>query len=89
MSDEISYPPFEPEAVNLLVQLIAARYELASVIVISNKPFIRWGEVFVDDTAAATINRLVHHAEMIATKGDSYRLKDRYLGRTPPATETG
>jgi DNA replication protein DnaC len=29
------------------------------------------------------IDRLVHHAEVIALKGDSYRLKDRNLGRAP------
>ena len=31
------------------------------------------------------IDRLVHHAEVIALKGDSYRLKDRDLGRVPAA----
>ena len=45
---------------------------------------IRWGEVFGDDVvAAAMIDRLVHHADVIALKGDSYRLKDRDLGRPP------
>jgi DNA replication protein DnaC len=29
------------------------------------------------------IDRLVHHAEVVALKGDSYRLKNRDLGRTP------
>ncbi len=58
-----------------------------SLIVTSNKPFGRWGEVFGDDVvAAAMIDRLVHHAEVIALKGDSYRLKDRDLGRVPAAT---
>jgi IstB-like ATP binding protein len=33
-------------------------------------------------TAAAMIDRLVHHAEILALKGDSYRLKDRDLART-------
>jgi DNA replication protein DnaC len=82
--DEVGYIPFEPEAANLFFQLISARYERASVIVTSNKPFGRWGETFSDDTvAAAMIDRLVHHAEVIALKGDSYRLKDRDLGRVP------
>jgi DNA replication protein DnaC len=82
--DEVGYIPFEPEAANLFFQLISARYERASVIVTSNKPFGRWGETFGDDTvAAAMIDRLVHHAEVIALKGDSYRLKDRDLGRVP------
>jgi hypothetical protein len=34
------------------------------------------------------IDRLVHHAEILALKGDSYRLKDRDLTRpAPPATD--
>jgi DNA replication protein DnaC len=36
--------------------------------------------------AAAMIDRLVHHAEVIALKGDSYRIKDRDLGRVPTVT---
>ncbi|TMK87181.1 MAG: transposase [Actinobacteria bacterium] len=82
--DEVGYIPFEAEAANLFFQLISARYERASVIVTSNKPFGRWGETFGDDTvAAAMIDRLVHHAEVVSLKGDSYRLKDRDLGRAP------
>ncbi|MGH3263143.1 MAG: IS21-like element helper ATPase IstB [Trebonia sp.] len=85
--DEVGYIPFEPEAANLFFQLVSARYERASLIVTSNKPFGRWGEVFGDDVvAAAMIDRLVHHADVVALKGDSYRLKDRDLGRTPAAT---
>jgi DNA replication protein DnaC len=84
--DEVGYIPFEPEAANLFFQLVSARYERASLIVTSNKPFGRWGEVFGDDVvAAAMIDRLVHHAEVVALKGDSYRLKDRDLGRVPAA----
>jgi DNA replication protein DnaC len=33
-------------------------------------------------------DRLVHHAEVIALKGDSYRLKNRDLGRVPAAVAT-
>jgi DNA replication protein DnaC len=29
------------------------------------------------------IDRLVHHAEVVSLKGDSYRQKDRDLGRVP------
>jgi DNA replication protein DnaC len=88
--DEVGYIPFEAEAANLFFQLVSARYERASLIVTSNKPFGRWGEVFGDDVvAAAMIDRLVHHAEVVALKGDSYRLKDRDLGRVPVATTEG
>lgn len=82
--DEVGYIPFEAEAANLFFQLVSSRYERASVIVTSNKPFGRWGEVFGDATvAAAMIDRLVHHAEVVSLKGDSYRLKDKDLGRVP------
>ncbi len=85
--DEVGYIPFEPEAANLFFQLVSSRYERASLIVTSNKPFGRWGEVFGDDVvAAAMIDRLVHHAEVIALKGDSYRIKDRDLGASPPSS---
>src|SRR6201986_4923636 len=84
---EAVYLPFGPEATNRFFQLVSARYERASLIVTSNKPFGRWGETFGDDVvAAAMIDRLVHHAEVISLKGDSYRLKNRDLGRTPPAS---
>ena len=87
--DEVGYIPFEAEAANLFFQLVSARYERASLIVTSNKPFGRWGETFGDEVvAAAMIDRLVHHAEVIALKGDSYRLKDRDLGRVPAAAAT-
>ena len=70
-----------------MFMLVSRRYERASLIVTSNKPFSGWGEIFGDDiTAAAMIDRLVHHAEILALKGDSYRLKDRDLGRVPPTT---
>jgi DNA replication protein DnaC len=87
--DEVGYIPFEAEAANLFFQLVSARYERASLIVTSNKPFGRWGEVFGDEVvAAAMIDRLVHHADVIALKGDSCRLKDRDLGRVPtPAAD--
>jgi DNA replication protein DnaC len=85
--DEVGYIPFDPQAANLMFALVSSRYERASTIVTSNKPFSRWGEIFGDDVvAAAMIDRLVHHAEILGLKGDSYRLKDKDLGSPPPAT---
>lgn len=89
--DEVGYIPFDPAAANLIFQLVSARYERASLIVTSNKPFSAWGEIFGDEVvAAAMIDRLVHHAEIIALKGDSYRLRDKDVARRPrpaPAAE--
>jgi DNA replication protein DnaC len=46
----------------------------------SNKPFTAWGEIFGDPVvAAAMIDRLVHHAEILSLKGDSYRLRGKKL----------
>src|SRR5680860_348960 len=47
--DEVGYIPFDPEAANLMFSLVSARYERASMIVTSNKPFSAWGEIFGDD----------------------------------------
>jgi DNA replication protein DnaC len=84
--DEVGYIPFDPQAANLMFMLISRRYERGSMIVTSNKPFSTWGEIFGDNTVAtAMVDRLVHHAELISLKGDSYRLKDRDLARPPAA----
>ena len=80
----MGYIPFDPQAANLMFMLVSRRYERASMIVTSNKPFSAWGEIFGDEvTAVAMIDRLVHHAEILSLKGDSYRLRDKDLGPTP------
>ena len=45
--------PFDPEAANLMFSLVSRRYERASMIVTSNKPFSAWGEIFGDEVVAA------------------------------------
>jgi DNA replication protein DnaC len=80
---EVGYIPFDPQAANLMFMLVSRRYERASLIVTSNTPFSAWGEIFGDDATAAMIDRLVHHAEILSLKGDSYRLKDHDLGARP------
>jgi DNA replication protein DnaC len=88
--DEVGYVPFDPAAANLMFSLVSARYERASVIVTSNKPFSAWGEIFGDEVVAvAMIDRLVHHAEILSLKGDSYRLRDKDLGARAGADAAG
>jgi DNA replication protein DnaC len=78
--DEVGYIPFDPEAASLMFSLVSNRYERASMIVTSNKPFSKWGEIFGDDMAAtAMIDRLIHHSEILSLKGDSYRLRGKDL----------
>jgi len=91
--DEIGYIPFDQHAANLFFQLISSRYEQGSVLATSNLPFSRWGEIFGDDVvAAAMIDRLVHHAEVLTLTGDSYRTRTRralLTKATTAATTTG
>src|SRR5919202_2567727 len=76
--DEVGYIPFDQDAANLFFQLVASRYEIGSIMVTSNLPFGRWGETFsADVVAAAMIDRLVHHAEVLTLTGDSYRTRQR------------
>jgi DNA replication protein DnaC len=37
--DEVGYIPSDPQAANLMFMLVSRRYERASLIVTSNKPF--------------------------------------------------
>jgi len=74
--DEVGYIPFDPEAAALFFSLVSSRYERRSLIVSSNKTFSAWAEIFGDPVAvAAMVDRLVHHAEVIVLKGESYRLR--------------
>jgi DNA replication protein DnaC len=82
--DEVGYIPFEPEAANLFFQLVSSRYERASLIVTSNKPFGRLGR----SLRRRRRRRRRHDRPPRPPRrshlppGDSYRLKDRDLGRT-------
>jgi len=76
--DEIGYLPFDKQGANLFFQLISKKYEKSTIIITSNKSFKDWGEVFTDDViASAILDRILHHANVINIKGNSYRLKDR------------
>jgi hypothetical protein len=73
-------------AANLLFALVSRRSERGSIIVTSNRGFEQWGEILGDAmVAAAFIDRLVHHATVIALKGKSYRLRERGLEVAPAA----
>jgi DNA replication protein DnaC len=77
--DEVGYIPFGRPAANLFFQVVNGCYSRASMILTSNRAFSGWGAIFGGDVvvAAAMIDRLVHHAEIISLKGSSYRLKGK------------
>jgi DNA replication protein DnaC len=66
------------------------RYENRSTLMTSNRPIDEWGKLLSDVPAASAIlDRLLHHAEVIAITGRSYRLQDsanqRTLSKTKPS----
>jgi DNA replication protein DnaC len=75
--DELGYLPIDRHGADLLFQVISGRYERGSVILTSNRAFKEWASVFNDATvAAAVIDRLAHHSEVILIEGRSYRLPE-------------
>ena len=76
--DEVGYLPLDPAEANMVFQLVSRRYERGSIILTSNKSFPEWGTVLGDDVlATAILDRLLHHCDVLAINGPSYRLKDR------------
>lgn len=78
--DEIGYLPIDKDVANGFFQLVAARYEKRPIILTTNQPLSKWGDVFGDYTLAnAIIDRLVHHSYIIKITGQSYRIKGKLL----------
>lgn len=77
--DEIGYLPFGREEATLFFNVVAKRYERASMVLTSNLPFTQWAAAFADDQTltAAMLDRLLHHAHIVQITGESYRLKDK------------
>ena len=75
--DEIGYLSYSNRHADLLFELVNRRYESKSTIVTTNKAFADWGEVFPNAACVVSlVDRLLHHSEVIAIEGPSYRLKD-------------
>ena len=75
--DEVGYLSYSNRHADLLFELISRRYEHKSTIVTTNRPFAEWREVFPNATCVVSlVDRLVHHAEILAIEGESYRFKE-------------
>jgi len=75
--DEIGYLSYDAHAADLLYQVVSRRYEQKSVIVTTNLAFKHWDTVFPNaGCAVALVDRLTHHAEIVAIDGESYRRRD-------------
>ena len=72
--DEVGYLPLDRAEANMFFQLITRRYERGTLIVTSNKSFTEWGGVLGDDVlATAILDKLLHHCDVLAINGPSYR----------------
>ena len=60
-----------------LLEVVIRRYENRSTIMTSNRPLEEWGKLLGDvPTAGAILDRFLHHAQVIAITGKSYRVKN-------------
>lgn len=76
--DELGYLPTTPVFGPALYELIAGRYEQRPTIITSNKSLTEWAQIVQDvSLAAAIVDRLLHHGQVLYLKGASYRVKDR------------
>jgi len=74
--DELGYLALDKKDAYLLFQLITHRYEKRSVIVTTNVAFTDWDGWLGDAViASAILDRLLHHAEILAINGESYRIR--------------
>lgn len=89
--DELGYLPLEKNAANLFFQLVSRRYERAATLITTNRSVGEWGEIFGDTVvAAAILDRLLHHSQVITIRGDSFRLRaKRKAGLAKPALVEG
>lgn len=75
--DEVGYLAYSNRHADLLFEIINQRYEQRSTLMTTNRPFAEWNDVFPNAACVVSlIDRLVHHSEIIAIEGESYRMKE-------------
>ena len=75
--DDLGFAPLDATGAQLLFRCIAAAYERRSVAIASHWPFDQWGTFLPEHTtAAALLDRLLHHAVVVVTEGESFRLRE-------------
>ena len=74
--DELGFAPLDDTGAQLLFRFVAAAYERRSLGIASHWPFEQWGRFLPEQTTAVSIlDRLLHHATVVITDGESYRMR--------------
>ena len=87
--DEIGFAPLDDTGTQLFFRIVAAAYERRSLGIGSHWPFEDWGRFLPEHTTAVSLlDRLLHHAIVVATTGESFRMKQARTkgGPTTPTT---
>lgn len=75
--DELGFAPLDDTGAQLLFRFVAAAYERRSLGVTSHWPFEDWGRFLPEHTTAGSpLDRLLHHAIVVVTDGESYRMRE-------------
>ncbi len=82
--DEIGFAPMDTTGAELFFRLVAAAYERRSLGIGSHWPFEQWGKFLPEHTTAVSLlDRLLHHATIVITDGESHRMRQARQN-TPP-----
>jgi DNA replication protein DnaC len=86
--DELGFAPLDATGTQLLFRFVAAAYEQRSLGLASHWPFDQWGRFLPEHTTAVSmLDRLLHHATVVVTEGESFRMREaRARGGAHPAT---
>jgi len=79
--DDIGLLPVAADAAEGLYRLVDAAYEKRSIAVSSNLHPAAFDELMPKTLATATVDRLLHHAHVCQTSGDSIRLSQALAGQ--------
>lgn len=78
--DDIGMLPAGADAAEAFYRVVDAAYERRSIAVTSNIHPSGFDTIMPKTIATATVDRLLHHAHVITTKGDSHRLQQALAG---------
>lgn len=79
--DDIGMLPAGQDAAEASYRILDAAYERRSVAVTSNIHPSGFDTIMPKTLATATVDRLLHHAHLVLTKGDSHRLAEALAGK--------